>query len=81
VPIYESYPHFSDILGHRRQLQMGKGAGADTKAWVWVYEAIMREEGEMICKFGEEFSASVFSGLGRSVLGRALDISNDGDGN
>ena len=34
----------------------------------------MREEGRVICKLGEEFFASVFSGLGRSASGRALDI-------
>jgi hypothetical protein len=33
-------------------------------AWIWTYVVIMREEGETICKVDEEFSASVFSGLG-----------------
>ena len=43
------------------------------KAWIWIYEAIMREGGEMIGKLGEEFFASVFSGLGLSVASRGLD--------
>ncbi|MGD0158173.1 MAG: hypothetical protein ABSB50_18945 [Terracidiphilus sp.] len=36
----------------------------EEKARILIYEAIMREEGEIICKPGEEISASVFSGLG-----------------
>jgi hypothetical protein len=34
---------------------MKKGAGTDSKAWIWIHEAIMREEGEMIGKLGGSF--------------------------
>ena len=46
----------------------------ETNAWIWTYAVIMREEGKVICKPGEEFFASVFSGLGWSAPGRGLDM-------
>jgi hypothetical protein len=46
----------------------------EEKAWIWIHAAIMREEGEIICKVGERFFASVFRGLGWCGSGRALDI-------
>ena len=49
-------------------------ATLERTAWIWTYALIMREEGETIGKVDEEFFASVFSGLGRSAPGRALDI-------
>jgi hypothetical protein len=36
----------------------------EMNAWIWTHATIMREEGRVICKLGEEFFASVFSGLG-----------------
>jgi hypothetical protein len=51
-------------------------ATPETNAWIWTYAVIMREEGKMIGKPGEEFFASVFSGLGWSGLGRGLDLEN-----
>ena len=46
---------------------------AATKAWIWIHEAIMREEGEMIGKLGKRNFASVFSGVGWSEAGQGVD--------
>jgi len=36
----------------------------ETKAWIWIHKAIMRDAGEIIGKLGEGIFKSVFSGLG-----------------
>ena len=51
---------------------MGKRADAEPKAWIWVYEAIMREGGEMICKVGGEFLRVFSAGYGGLCLERLL---------
>jgi len=65
------FPDFSRHIEalHDRSRQE-RGGDARNKAWIWSYAVIMREEGIIICKAGEEFFASVFSGLGRSAPGR-----------
>jgi hypothetical protein len=55
---HRSSPAFSGQLEALR-----KGATPETNAWIWTYAVIMREEGKLICKLGEKFFASVFSGL------------------
>jgi hypothetical protein len=70
--------HWSSRHSTGKLEALDKGATPAMNAWIWTYATIMREEGRVICKSGEEFFASVFSGLGRSAPGRALDIESDG---
>lgn len=44
------------------------------KVRIWIHAAIMREQGEIIGKVGEDFLASVFSGLGGGWADQALDM-------
>ena len=69
------FPDFSRHIEalHDRSRQE-RGGDARNKAWIWSYAVIMREEGIIICKAGEEFFASVFSGLGWSAAGWGLDM-------
>jgi hypothetical protein len=66
---HRSSPAFS---GQLEALRIG--ATPETNAWIWTYAVIMREEGKVICKPGEEFFASVFNVLGSCGPGWGLDI-------